>query len=780
MQHRQQVLGSVELLAPAGSFDAARAAVNAGADAVYMGGPLFSARAYAESAGRDMLLETIRFCHLRGVKVYMTLNVLMKEEELQGLYAYLNPYYEAGLDAVIVQDLGVLRFVREHFPELPVHASTQMTVTGRYYAAVLKDLGVSRIVTARELDLAEIRDIHDHVGIEIEAFIHGALCYCYSGQCLMSSMLGGRSGNRGRCAGPCRLPYEVQDARGRKLYGKKDYVLSMRDLHTVQDLKAMTEAGVCSLKIEGRMKSPLYVAAVTGIYRKYLDAGMPEKMEEADARLLRKVFDRGGSTDAYLYRHNGADMIVGTEKEARTPAEEALIPIRERYLKEDLRMPVTAEAVLQKGKPAELRLSCRARGISASVEVRTAPVSEARNQALQEERIREALQKFGGTPFYPESFSLCMDEDIFLPVRELNELRRKAAEALEEAILRQTERKRSRKHPEEQAPGFSGDSLSGETKSGRLSGQLPAASPKEPVSGHSGELVKEKAPCGSRTEIRALAETKEQFEALLDTEAALLYIDAGYAEPGRFSEYAKAAHEAGKRIGLRLPHIFRKETAAYLAGIQKALLSAGFDAWLIRSLEELPWLWETGLLSNSQAELVTDHTMYAWNRQARTLLREIFRKFWQDIGRNGIGEAQQILTVTLPLELNLRELLAVQEKRQLEELVVYGRAPMMVSAQCVKRTVEGCDQHPEILYLRDRKSQLLPVKNCCRFCYNTIFNAVPTVFFDQEEAVKRLAPNSVRYEFTTETKQEVKEILHGKRIISGNGMTRGHFRRGVE
>ena len=433
---------SVELLAPAGSIEAARAAVNAGADAIYMGGPLFSARAYAESAESDMLTEAIRFCHLRGVKVYMTLNTLLKDRELSGLYEYLLPYYREGLDAVIVQDLGVLSFVREHFPGLPIHASTQMTVTGRYSAALLKELGVSRIVTARELALDEVRDIHEHVDIEIEGFIHGALCYCYSGQCLMSSMIGGRSGNRGRCAGTCRLPYEVYDENGKQLTAKnRGYVLSMKDFNTLARLRDVVGAGICSLKIEGRMKSPLYVAAVTHIYRKYLDAGCPEQIDAADAGLLREVFDRGGSTDGYLSAHNGKDMIVLTEKPARRPDEAALSGIRKAFLEKDLRIPAEAEAVFRLGHPAELRFSVSFRGIEESVSVstayedRTVLVEAAKSSPMDAARLRESLDKFGATPYAPGTITIRADEGIFMPVRELNELRRKAADELTERIL---------------------------------------------------------------------------------------------------------------------------------------------------------------------------------------------------------------------------------------------------------------------------------------------------------------------------------------------------------
>ena len=261
----------VEILAPAGSYESMVAAVNAGANAVYIGGSRFGARAYADNLDEEAMIRAIDFVHLHNCRIYMTVNTLVKEKELPELYGYLKPYYEAGLDAVLVQDLGVFSYIREHFPDLPLHISTQMTVTGKYSAAELKRMGAVRVVPARELSLKEIREIRETTGLEVETFVHGALCYCYSGQCLFSSLIGGRSGNRGRCAQTCRLPFDVE--KGDKVLGGKNekYVLSLKDLCTLDLLPEILEAGVCSLKIEGRMKSPRYTAGVVSIYRKYVD-----------------------------------------------------------------------------------------------------------------------------------------------------------------------------------------------------------------------------------------------------------------------------------------------------------------------------------------------------------------------------------------------------------------------------------------------------------------------------------------------------------------------------
>ena len=253
-------MGKVELLAPAGDFSCFMAAVNAGADAVYLGGEKFGARAYANNFTTQEIIEALRIAHLFQKKVYVTVNTLVKDRELKELIPFMEPLVEAKLDGVIVQDLGVLISLREAFPNLELHASTQMTITGKYGARFLKKLGATRIVPARELSLEEIRHIKEDTGLEIETFIHGAMCYAYSGQCLFSSLLGGRSGNRGRCAGPCRLPYEVK--------GKTMYPLSLKDMYTLSMVPELMDAGIDSFKIEGRMKSPEYVAGVTSMYRK--------------------------------------------------------------------------------------------------------------------------------------------------------------------------------------------------------------------------------------------------------------------------------------------------------------------------------------------------------------------------------------------------------------------------------------------------------------------------------------------------------------------------------
>lgn len=431
----------MELLAPAGSFLCAKAAVAAGADAIYMGGPLFSARAYAESSKdggnteeEDQLSESIRYCHLHNVKVYMTVNTLMKDSELSEIDGYLKKYADLKVDAFIVQDTGLLCHLLRAFPEIPVHVSTQGAVTGPRLAKRYLSLGAKRVVPARELSLRELSAIAA-TGIEVEAFIHGALCYSYSGLCLMSSFLGGRSGNRGRCAGPCRLPYEVYDENMRRVGEEEErMVLSLKDLNTLPRLSDLEQAGVTSLKIEGRMKSPLYVAGVVSVYRKWLDhPDLPGKELESDMRVLREIFDRGGFTDGYLDRHNGRDMLTLFEKtDLRVPDSEIVARITEQYLTREKKIPVTASAFLVSGNEAEFTV--RTADGRKCVTVRGPVVSAAQSRAVTREDVREKLDAFGNTPFFLQNLDLTVEDGIFVPVSALKKLRQEAVSKLLEAL----------------------------------------------------------------------------------------------------------------------------------------------------------------------------------------------------------------------------------------------------------------------------------------------------------------------------------------------------------
>ena len=429
----------VELLAPAGSYEALEAAFEAGADAVYLGGQKFGARAYADNLDQEQLIRAIDLAHLKGKQLYLTINTLLKNRELETeLYEYLAPLYEAGLDAVIVQDPGVMDFVKTYFPGLHIHASTQMTITGVESAKLLQKAGATRVVTARELSLEEIKKIYDATHMEIESFVHGALCYCYSGQCLMSSMIGGRSGNRGRCAQPCRLPYQVYRDGKRLNNDRTGYALSPKDMCTVDILPEIIEAGVYSLKIEGRMKKPEYTAGVVSVYRKYLDKYLSgEKrpiVTKEDKQMLWDIYNRDGFHQSYYKQRNGRSMMaLENEKSAGIIRNEELFTrIRKEYMDKKTPVLIRGTMSLYNGCPAILEVQagdCR-------VTVEGESVQSAMNCPLGEERIRRQMEKTGGSGFMFEKLDIFMGDDIFLPMQQLNHLRRQGLEALEEEMLR--------------------------------------------------------------------------------------------------------------------------------------------------------------------------------------------------------------------------------------------------------------------------------------------------------------------------------------------------------
>lgn len=795
MEHKNKL----EVLAPAGSFESMKAAVAAGADAVYMGGSRFGARAYADNPDEHGLLEAIDYVHLHGRRLYMTVNTLFKEDEMGELYGYLLPYYREGLDAVIVQDLGAMDFMRRNFPDIDLHASTQMTITGVHGAKLLKELGAARVVTARELSLDEIRRIRDQVDVEIESFVHGALCYCYSGQCLMSSLIGGRSGNRGRCAQPCRLPYEVRESGkkpGEALNRKQERnVMSLKDLCTLDLIPDLAAAGIYSLKIEGRMKSPRYTAGVVSIYRKYVDRFMEYGaegyfVEPEDKKILSDLFDRGGFTQGYYRQHNGRDMVALKEKPAFREGNQKLFDYLDKtYVEAELKETISGRTVLEEGKPFALELSMATAHGQSPVQVRVEGQmpQKAQNQPLTRDKVLKQMGKTGNTPFAFDHLEVDLTGDLFMPVQAQNELRRAGLEALEQAVLDQWRRPEpdvaahpegaevpnlaALAHPEAaemSEPAVSAHPMSAETPK-------PAAPPhpQQPKLLH--PPAEASAPAAPLLYVSA--EEPGQFEASLrEPDVTGIYLDAAGFAPDSWAGAVNACCEAGKQCLLALPQIYRSHAEAFFKKNGKRLAEAGFDGALVRSPEEVVWLRET--LPGLPA--VFDAGMYCWNRGTVRLF-------------SGLGAAR----LTMPWELNSRELEPVAEELHRQgtagEIVVYGRIPMMVSAQCIRRTTTGCTKKRELLTLKDRTGALLPVKNHCAFCYNTIYNASPLSLLGLESAVKRLGPAVIRLNFTTESQEETARIirafgdgfLRGREAGQESGQpfkdfTRGHFKRGVQ
>ena len=416
-----------ELLSPAGNYEGFLACIKAGADAVYLGGKKYGARAFADNFSDEEILKAIKYAHLFDVKVYMTVNTLIKEREFDDCIEYLKPFAEAGIDAFIVQDIGLMRAIKKEFKDVELHVSTQAFCESIYSFELFKELGASRIVPARELSLDEIKAIKASSDLEIETFIHGAMCYSYSGQCLFSSTLGGRSGNRGRCAGPCRQPYTP--SFDNKTYPEQ-YILSMKDQCTVQILDKLTESGIDSFKIEGRMKSTEYTAFVTSVYRKYIDRYFEDKenykVDSKDIEDLNSVFIRTKIGTGYYLTHSSKDMIT-LDNPAYASKDDALInEIKEKYIDVPKKAPISGYCYIKVGEPMMLSLTFKDKSIIVS-----GPVAEKSiKAATTKESINKQLRKLGDTPFVFEELTIDSDIDVFVPVSVVNDLRRRAVEEL--------------------------------------------------------------------------------------------------------------------------------------------------------------------------------------------------------------------------------------------------------------------------------------------------------------------------------------------------------------
>lgn len=716
-----------ELLSPAGSYESFEAAIGAGADAVYVGGPAFGARAYAQNFTQEELIAAIETAHIHNRKLYLTVNTLLKNRELDDqLFEYLLPYYEAGLDAVIVQDLGVFSFIRRNFPDLDIHASTQMTVTGPEGMQFLEEKGATRVVPARELSLEEISAMHKASPLEIETFIHGALCYSYSGQCLMSSIFGGRSGNRGRCAQPCRLPYSVTMDH-RKYKGDKDFcALSLKDICTLDILPDILEAGVMSLKIEGRMKQPAYTAGVTAVYRKYLDmylSGKEYHVQEEDRKHLLELFSRGGSCKGYYDMYRGPEMMAFANEKKSGNIQPEIRKIKEK---------IHGNLILSPESPVILEITCKGKTVTAM----GGEVQFAKNQPMEEQRIRQQMEKLGNTDFQWEDLNIEINGRIFVPVKVLNEVRRDALGQMREALIGCQKRAQVTKQ---------------QTKS------------------------KDQTACRKRVTdslpVYVSCERSDTAEVLLNEPG----ITGFYFPFDTMEKYFSPELAANSELYLSTPHIHRGEIPEkWLRSAQK-WLEQGMKGFLVRNLESYAVLKKMGY----GGKCVLDASMYTWNDQSVG--------FWREEG---------VLRNTVPLELNEGEL--KHRDNTSSELLLYGYIPLMLSAQCVRKNLFGCTGKCETVYLKDRYNSEFPVKCSCtpwgknnsekaKYCYNIIYNSIPYGLPGEKDQVKKLNLHSLRLAFTIEEPEKAKTILKEFRTVyqengkpSGRRYTKGHFKRGAE
>ena len=800
----------VEILAPAGSMECLKAAIAAGADAVYTGGALFGARAYAHNLTEEELLEAIDYVHLHGRRLYLTVNTLIKDREMEKqMYDYLLPYYRQGLDAVIVQDIGLFRFIRKHFPDLPIHASTQMTLTGVDGAKFLEKEGAQRIVTSRELSMAEVKKIADETVLEIESFVHGALCYCYSGQCLFSSFIGGRSGNRGQCAQPCRLLYRTPEAK------RPQYLLSLKDICTLELIPEMIESGIYSFKIEGRMKKPEYAAAVAFQYRKYADlylkyyeecpaeedpaayAMKKYRVREEDRQMLLDLYNRGGFHTGYYHTQNGREMIsLNRPNHAGVPAVKVLAKKGRNVTAKaltDLYPQDIIELPMRKGREKADNYTCKdavRKGMNVQIPVfadtpfkRDEIWMRTRNSTLidtlREEFVNGKIkERICGT------FRLYPQEKATLTVKcrdaEITVAGEKAQEALSQPMSRERIEKQLRKTGNTEfefsflkaeigekvfLPMQSLNELRREAletlekvicEKYRRSGEV-----KDPEEDKTELSMEEEILSGWTASVR----TAEQMEVILEEEAiGRIYADCTMFpriwEKDSYVEWITKVHAAGKEIYLVMPYIFRERTRKQYEAAYNRIFGAGWDGILIANYESFAFLKEHGYTGR----IMTDYNLYEFNQESR--------KFWKEKG---------VFEFTAPVELTERELQDLRVKDG--EVIVYGYLPMMISAGCIQKTTRGCLKKSGQTTITDRYRNPFVVKNECDYCYNILYNYVPLYLGDRMEEVYQIGPGRIRLMFTTERQQEVRQILsayfEGKELPEGT-YTRGHWKRGIK
>lgn len=815
---------NVEILAPAGSFESLCGAINGGCDAVYLGGSHFGARAFAENFDEESMLRAIDYVHTYDKKIYLTVNTLLHNQEIEEeLFEYLRKYYMQGLDAVIVQDPGVLAFIHRNFPKLPIHASTQMTFTTEQGGELLKDYGVTRFVTSRELSIAEIGNMRKRTDLEIETFVHGALCYCYSGQCFLSSMIGGRSGNRGRCAQPCRMAYKVSDSEGERIQSQP-YILSPKDICTLDRIPDLVEAGIDSFKIEGRMKKPEYAAYTAQLYRKYTDLYLEygdkyteylrkHKRElEQDYNCLMDLYNRGGFSTGYFYDKNGPQLmsmtrpnhsgvLVGkvqsikknratirleediyaqdvlefrrkdgtvlyeyTVKEGvsardgltqtntkpgskitpgtpvyRTRRNELLSRIQQDILQNQKKVAVSFVLSVVLGQP--IRLTCKSG--QTEVTVYGQVVEAAKSQPMTEEKMKRQLGKINTTCFSLAHCEVEMTDAVFVPVGQLNELRRDALEQLTNALVAPYRRENPVPHP------MSDMDVSGDAYHG-------------PVVSVSVETVEQAGVAEKITGVEQLyldlgsMEQKEILRFLQETKKNVYLILPAIMREKEYEQYAKAFERV---YGQNSP----------TSVLEKIVASEKVKGFLVKNYEGFA-LYRQYIAERTDKKCRLDYNMYSFNREAKA--------FWRKFG---------IEQTTVAVEMNGAEIRRNGCKDQ--EIIVYGRTAVMTSAQCVCKNTMGCNKSPGTILLTDKFDKTYVNKNRCGYCYNQMYEKLPVSLHEHVQEILEWEPAQIRISLLDETKEETRAILQyfvqtfceGKETgCPITEYTTGHFRKGVK
>ncbi len=825
----------VEILAPAGSYESLKAAIYAGCDAVYIGGSRFGARAFANNLAEQEMLEAIDFVHLHGKKIYMTVNTLLKEQELyKELYDYLKPYYEQGLDAVIVQDVGVLKYIHEHFPNLPIHASTQMTLTGGEGVKLLKDMGVTRFVPARELSLEEIKEIKkttkkDNYLVEMETFVHGALCYCYSGQCLLSSMIGGRSGNRGRCAQPCRMTYTLD---GEKRDG--DYLLSPKDICTVSLIPELIEAGIDSFKIEGRMKRPEYTAYTTYIYRKYTDLYFElgkegyysylkkhQKEYEEDISNLMDLYNRGSFTTGYYKQYHGKNMmsskrpnhngvlvgevikVKGIEAQIKLSKDIYAQDVLEfRNEKEENLYDYTIKDDQKKGMIIKAKFKPGSKIVSGQFVYRT------KNQKLLSLISDSFLQNGFKIPIegkleviVGEPLKLCLIEKRSgVTIEVIGDIAEEAKNQpmTKEKLLAGIDKISNTEYVFEQLTiTTEGNAFVpvGKLKELRREGlrQLEDAILKQyrriqKECQKSIEYARSNDCQNNKENEKEATKSSQFFVTIWNKEQAEIvckieevkrvsvlvehFFDKKIFDKKAILEQIKEIKElvchSGKEFFISLPYIDRNKQCEKLFDLFMNESFTNISGFLVRSMEQVAILQK----KYPNKKIVLDANLYTLNQEAK--------EFWK---QKGVEE------YTTSIELNASEIQKCNNKNA--SLIVYGHLPLMVSAQCLLNNCKTCQKekgYTTYHSLKDRMGKEYFVVNRCENCYNIIYDGQAVSLLKEVDTIEKMGHKFLRLDFTVESKEQTKKVMecfreafcYHNKVVELQDTTKGHFYRGIE
>ncbi|MFV0313784.1 MAG: DUF3656 domain-containing protein [Anaerotignum sp.] len=802
-----------ELLAPAGSVESLKAAVNNGCDAVYLGGKLFSARQYAGNFSLEELKEACDYCHLRGVKVYVTVNTLYKDEELKEFVGFIGRLYEMGVDALILQDIGAVKMVREAYPDFPLHASTQMTANSLEDVKYWESLGFSKVVLSRELSLQEIEEITAQSEAEIETFVHGALCVSYSGQCIMSSVLGGRSGNRGRCAQTCRLPYALYKGQDKLQEG---YLLSPKDIQTVSILPQLIEAGIASFKIEGRMKNPEYVAGVTGIYRKYIDLYFEDsenyEVSKQDIKNLTQLFNRGGFTEGYYTSAGGQDMMsverpktwglkVGIVDSYLPKHNRVTIRTREPMVPGDgieiwtSKEPHVGTSISKASKAGEV-ISLILEGDIQKNDVVYCTYGKSLNDALRKTWEKDTRKKsiWG-------SLKAKKGQPLGLQLWDMNGSNvYMTGDVVEQAENQPTPLEKIKQQVEKMgATSFFMEDLQLDVDhdiflSISALNQLRRSAVEaleESIIKKSKRLEIEqidknesaKKPNIVHKKVHALVSDGIQLEAIVKTkDLKVIYYEVSEEMERNLDSALESCHRFGVSLYAALPKISRQWRKDTDDAMIERLKKSDIDGFLVRSAGQF------AMVKDSGKKTTIDYTLNVMNEEGVA--------FWRQQGAD---------TVCLSVEANLKEINAMGNEDC--EMVVYGYFPLMKTQQCpIGNYVGGKQGHfycsernnTELYFLRDRKEMKFPLMTNCESCVCTILNSKPLFTLKFYDEILESVTGSVRLDFTKEgagraakiTKAYVEMTQDPKKVsmetrnlldeMRERGNTKGHFFRGVE